>query len=138
MDHLEFTLGLHTLHHRSLRALSKTLDYGDGVVITRLEGKGNGTNDIDISSESEAILLSNSTGRISELVYAQNGSPVNIRIVDPLMVPDAEFELIVNASDSDLEEGDEVNWVLINKTLLEAGEDSLKYIRHFKQKRSMF
>ena len=42
------------------------------------------------------------------------------------MVPDAEFELIVNASDSDLEEGDEVNWVLINKTLLEAGEDSVK------------
>ena len=105
-------------------------NYGDGVVITRHEGKGNGTNDIDISAESEAILLSNSTGRISELVYAQNGSPVNIRIVDPLMVPDAEFELIVNASDSDLEEGDEVNWVLINKTLLEAGEDSVKVYRH--------
>ena len=105
-------------------------NYGDGVVVTRHEGRGTGTNDVDISAESEAILLSNGTGRIQELVYAQNGSPVDIRVVDPLMVPDAEFELIINPEDANLEEGEEVTWTLINKTLQEANEDSLKVYRH--------
>ena len=105
-------------------------NYGDGVVVTRHEGRGTGTNDVDISAESEAILLSNATGRIQELVYAQNGSPVDIRVVDPLMVPDAEFELIINPEDATLEEGEEVTWTLINKTLQEANEDSLKVYRH--------
>lgn len=100
-------------------------DYGDGVVVTRHEGKGNSTNNIDISVESESTLLTNSTGTIQELVYAQHGSPVNIRVVDPLMVPDAEFELVINASDSDLEDADEVYWTLTNKTLLEETGDEV-------------
>lgn len=104
-------------------------NYGDGVVVTRLEGKGNSTNNIDISTESEEALLTSANGKISELVYAQHGSPVNIRVVDPLMVPDAEFELVVNASDSNLEEGSEVYWTLINKTLLVETGDEVASIR---------
>ena len=104
-------------------------DYGDGVVVTRLEGKGNALNSIDISSESEVAILESNSGRINELVYASHGSPVNIRVVDPLKVPNAEFELIVNESDSDLEDADEVYWTLINRTMLDETNDSLKYIR---------
>ena len=70
---------------------------------------------MDISSESEDIILAE--GKIDELVYASHGSPVNIRVVDPLRVPNAEFELIVNESDSDLEDADEVYWTLINLTI---------------------
>ena len=104
--------------------------YGDGVVVTRLEGKGNSTNSMDISSESEDIILAE--GKIDELVYASHGSPVNIRVVDPLRVPNAEFELVVNASDSDLEDADEVYWTLTNLTDLEAATnegDSLKSVK---------
>ena len=129
LDHFEFTLELLTFLHRNLAVLSSTLTYGDGVVVTRLEGKGNALNSIDISSESEVAILESNSGRINELVYASHGSPVNIRVVDPLKVPNAEFELIVNESDSDLEDADEVYWTLINRTMLDETNDSLKYIR---------
>ena len=99
-------------------------NYGDGVIVTRLEGKGNGLNNMDISAESEAEILASGNGRIDELVYAAHGSPVDIRVIDPLRVPNAEFELLVNASDSDLDDADEVYWTLTNKTLLDAGADS--------------
>ena len=108
-------------------------EYGDGVIVTRFEGKGNGDNVIELSSDSETAILESANGRVSELTYSGNGSPVNIRVIDPLRVPDAEFELRVNPSDSDLEDADESYWVLTNKTLLEElleeGEDSLKAIR---------
>jgi hypothetical protein len=103
-------------------------DYGEGVVVTRLEGKGNGLNNMDISVESEEAILASENGRIDELIYASHGSPVDIRVVDPLRVPDAEFELIVNPSDSNLEDANEVYWTLTNRTMLDAGEDSSKAI----------
>ena len=104
-------------------------DYGDGVIVTRFEGKGNGDNVIELSAESETAILESVNGRVAELIYSGSGSPVNIRVIDPLRVPDAEFELRVNPSDSDLEDADESYWVLTNKTLLEETGDSLKAIR---------
>ena len=104
--------------------------YGDGVVVTRLEGKGNGDNVIELSSESETAILESSNGRVSQLTYTGEGSPVNIRVVDPLRVPDADFELRVNSSDSDLEDADESYWILTNRTLLDATGDSAKAIRN--------
>jgi len=104
-------------------------DYGDGVIVTRFEGKGNGDNVIELSAESETAILESVNGRVAELTYSGSGSPVNIRVIDPLRVPDAEFELRVNPSDSDLEDADESYWVLTNKTLLEETGDSLKAIR---------
>ena len=107
---------------------NQNANYGDGVVVTRLEGRGNGQNVVDISSESESAILESSSGRIDELVYASHGSPVNIRVVDPLRVPDAEFELVVNESDSNIEDADEVYWTLTNRTAIDAGEDPTKNI----------
>ena len=104
--------------------------YGDGVIVTRLEGKGNGDNVIELSSESETAILESSNGRVSQLTYTGDGSPVNIRVVDPLRVPDANFELQVNSSDSDLEDADESYWILTNRTLLDATGDSTKAIRN--------
>ena len=105
-------------------------NYGDGVIVTRLEGKGNGLNNMDISEESELALLEPGVVRLNELVYAAGGSPVDIRVVDPLRVPDAEFELLVNASDSDLDDSDEVYWTLTNLTMLDTleGDDTVQAI----------
>ena len=104
--------------------------YGDGVIVTRLEGKGNSDNVIELSSESETAILESANGRVSQLTYSGDGSPVNIRVVDPLRVPDADFELRVNASDSNLEDADESYWILTNRTLLNATNDSTKAIRY--------
>ncbi len=97
--------------------------YGDGVPITRLEGRGNSGNNIDISPESEAIILQNNF--IDELTYIPGRGPVDIKVIDPLNVPAADFELRLAPADSiALSPGDEAFWELTNLTMLNDGDPS--------------
>ncbi len=66
--------------------------YGYGPKITRLEGQGNGGNVLDLTPETEAQIVSNG-GRVDKLVYANGKGPINIRVVDPLNVPNSEFSV---------------------------------------------
>jgi hypothetical protein len=59
--------------------------YGDGVIITRLEGVGNGGNDVELDSASEAKAVAN--GSVDSARYAAAKSPVDIKVVDPVKVP---------------------------------------------------
>jgi hypothetical protein len=92
-------------------------DYGSGIPLTRLEGKGNGLLGLDLTPESElAILGANS---VSELTYAAGRGPVDVRVVDPLRVPAADFDLRVAPDDADLEDAVDAFWTLTNLTMLE-------------------
>ena len=102
--------------------------YGDGMPITRLEGMGNGLNDVALTADSEEALLQSANGKLDSVTYQAGKGPVAVRVVDPLSVPNAEFELRVLGTEGDLEEGTNVNWVLTNLTLLEAGADSSEAI----------
>ena len=102
--------------------------YGDGMPITRLEGMGNGLNDVALTAASELALLQSANGKLDSVTYQAGKGPVAVRVVDPLSVPNAEFELRVLGTEGDLEEGTNVNWVLTNLTLLEAGADSSEAI----------
>ena len=102
--------------------------YGDGMPITRLEGMGNGLNDVALTAASELALLESANGKLDSVTYQAGKGPVAVRVVDPLSVPNAEFELRVLGTEGDLEEGTNVNWVLTNLTLLEAGADSSEAI----------
>ena len=102
--------------------------YGDGMPITRLEGMGNGLNDVALTADSEEALLQSANGKLDTVTYQAGKGPVAVRVVDPLSVPNAEFELRVLGTEGDLEEGTNVNWVLTNLTLLEAGADSSEAI----------
>ena len=102
--------------------------YGDGMPITRLEGMGNGLNDVALTADSELALLQSANGKLDAVTYQAGKGPVAVRVVDPLSVPNAEFELRVLGTEGDLEEGTNVNWVLTNLTLLEAGADSSEAI----------
>jgi len=62
-------------------------DYGSGVVITKLEGKGNGGNDIQMNEMSEKMSLSATEGYQSKQpIYEAGKGPINIKVVDPLKV----------------------------------------------------
>jgi hypothetical protein len=97
--------------------------YGDGMPITRHEGMGNGLNDIALTMESEEELLQDSNGKLDAVTYQAGKGPVSVRVVDPLSVPNAEFELRILGEAGDLEEGTDVDWVLTNLTLLADAND---------------
>ena len=104
--------------------LIQAANYGDGVAMTRLEGMGNGLNDVALTPESEEALVNSSNGKLPEVTYQGGMGPVAVRVVDPLSVPDAEFELRVLGEAGNLGEGEDVEWVLTNLTMLDSAMTS--------------
>ncbi len=97
----------------------ESASYGDGVTLTRISGKGNGTQIIDITRESEKTILADNF--IAELQYERGAGPIAIRVIDPLSVPNAEFELALALGEEDLDpedDADECFWTLTNLTWL--------------------
>jgi len=87
--------------------------FGDGAVITRIDGAGVGGNFLDISDESEAAILDGSfTG---EITYKPGKGPIKIVIYNSLEVKDGEFELTFVDEDLTNDKLDnEVRWKLTN------------------------
>jgi len=88
--------------------------YGSGIQLTKHEGVGNGLNVVDITPESEAQILAEVNA--SEVTYRVGAGPVDVRVVDPLRVPAADFKLRLAYDDADLDDPNTVRWQLINLT----------------------
>jgi len=73
--------------------------YGDQPSLTRTEGWGNGGNFVDLSDQSVTEILSEPFWAKNP-VYNRNAGPVNIKVIDPLSVPEGNFEFRVNTLDS--------------------------------------
>ncbi|MCW3122279.1 MAG: hypothetical protein JWQ38_1771 [Flavipsychrobacter sp.] len=60
-------------------------EFGEGVVITRIEGQGNGGNVIqmDEASENKALLY----GIADSATYLKSQGPINIKVIDPVKIP---------------------------------------------------
>ncbi|MCT4583168.1 MAG: T9SS C-terminal target domain-containing protein [Flavobacteriales bacterium] len=84
--------------------------YGDGPKITRVEGRGNADNVIELTSESEAEIVSSSTPP-KEITYKNGFGPVNIKVIDPLNVQGGDYQLIFIKDNND--ELEEASWVLV-------------------------
>ncbi|MBI1307141.1 MAG: hypothetical protein GC181_11115 [Bacteroidetes bacterium] len=67
--------------------------YGDGPKIVRVEGRGNGGVALELTEESKAEIMKN--GYMDFPEYEIGAGPVNIKIVDPLKVPQGEFKLVL-------------------------------------------
>ena len=97
--------------------------YADGPKLTKLSGRGNGGVFLDLSEETvEEILRAPYIS--NKPMYLGGAGPVNIRVVDPIKVPVADFELYIMDYDSSLNAGERRDslhdattyWYLINKT----------------------
>jgi hypothetical protein len=82
--------------------------YGAGPVIFREEGQGNGGNFLDLTKESIDEIMSKGIGDapVRRISYKGGSGPVNIKVIDPLNVPDADFELRVIPNDTAVVDGD--------------------------------
>ncbi|MCD6019254.1 MAG: hypothetical protein K0S53_2375 [Bacteroidetes bacterium] len=67
--------------------------YGYGPKVTRLEGQGNGGNNLELTQESVNDILNSPTGRQKTITYENGRGPIGIKVVDPLNVPNSEFTL---------------------------------------------
>ena len=73
-------------------------DYGSGVIVTRMEGQGNGGNVVQLDPNSEDSIVSN--GSIGRAVYMQNAGPIDVKVVDPILVPNYNWVLQVNGANT--------------------------------------
>jgi hypothetical protein len=65
--------------------------YGDGVKITRLEGKGNGGMALELTAETVNEILTSADYRSLYPSYEQGEGPIAITVVDPVEVPKGDF-----------------------------------------------
>jgi hypothetical protein len=65
--------------------------YGDMPQITRLEGQGNGGNDLELTAESEAIIVGNYA--MDHPVYKSGKGPIQVQVIDPLRVRSGFYQV---------------------------------------------
>ena len=70
-------------------------DFGSGVTIHKIEGVGNGGNALQLSDESEASAMTAPTYHSVYPTYTSGAGPVNIKVIDPVSVPAADWELYI-------------------------------------------
>lgn len=86
--------------------------YGYEIPLTKLDGWGNGGRWTDVSTESEDAILANN--QISEITYNIGASPIEIKVIDPLNLPQATFELYFNPDGNGAT--DSSSWYIVNLT----------------------
>lgn len=64
--------------------------FGDGPEITKISGLGNSANFLELTESSKEAIINNSG---TDPVYQSGAGPVNVKIVDPLLIPSAKFRL---------------------------------------------
>ena len=67
--------------------------WGQGVSVQRIEGQGNGGNNIDLTPETIQQILSSSDGFADTLNYVKGLDPIGFQVTDPVALKEAEFEL---------------------------------------------
>ena len=85
--------------------------YGDVPMITRIEGQGNGGMFLDMTDESREQILANNV--YNNVQYKNNYGPLNIEVVDPLMVKPFDYtvKFLPNSVSDDV--NDSTMWQLI-------------------------
>ncbi|MFT5723288.1 MAG: hypothetical protein ACI9JN_000397, partial [Bacteroidia bacterium] len=94
--------------------------YGDGPQLVRLEGRGNGGIDLELTEASVDEIMR--SGKIQHPEYEIGRGPVNIKVVDPIKVPKGNYELILREDPTATSSigrlsglvADATDWILIN------------------------
>lgn len=71
-------------------------EYGSGPKLKRIEGQGNGGLNLDLTEETVNEILASPSHRSFNPVYEGGRGPVNVKVIDPLNVPEGEFKLLLN------------------------------------------
>ena len=89
-------------------------------------GRGNGLGEMTLDPTTEAEILNNI--RVSECTYLPGMGPVDVKVVDPLALPAADFELSLESTSAGELAADSMYWQLINLT----SGDTMTSVHSFK------
>jgi hypothetical protein len=67
--------------------------WGQGVVVQRIEGGGNGGNNVQLNATSLSQILNSSNGFADTLNYLIGSDPLSFQVTDPIALKEADFEL---------------------------------------------
>ncbi|NVK63635.1 MAG: T9SS type A sorting domain-containing protein [Flavobacteriales bacterium] len=103
------------------------IEYGSSPRITRLDGHGNGGNDLKLTQASKDFIVAN--GVMDTPTYEYGRGPLNIKVIDPLNVEDGYFECVFKdyAISPTFNAADTASWVInrydkLGGTLLDSVE----------------
>ena len=90
-------------------------EYGSGPKLTRVEGRGNSTNMLELTAESEQAIVEQYTPQ--EVTYENGFGPVQVKVIDPLQVKGGSYGLKILGSGASLNSTawtalDTAQWVL--------------------------
>jgi hypothetical protein len=103
--------------HKPIAGSVLNSQYGSTPIIIREEGRGNGGLEVDFTEETENEIVNNFFSRTPS--YKQNFVPIDLKIIDPLKVPNDNFELRFFPSTTALGVDERMlrsKWALISKT----------------------
>lgn len=66
-------------------------EYGSGPMITRLDGRGNGGINLELTAKSKAEILEKN--QVERIEYMNGAGPINVKVIDPLNVQNADYEV---------------------------------------------
>jgi hypothetical protein len=102
-------------------------EYGDVPSITMIEGKGNGQNAVELSDSTVQEILSKTSApyKADKRTYKKGFSPVQVKVIDPMNVINAQFTLrilpdSVNPKPGFYNPSDSSNWVSATGLLLDS------------------
>ncbi|RLD44240.1 MAG: T9SS C-terminal target domain-containing protein, partial [Bacteroidetes bacterium] len=93
-------------------------DFGSSPMITRLDGRGNGGIDLELTDKSKQDIFNNN--QVEKIEYVNNHGPINVKVIDPLNVSSAEYILKFDAVGS----VNTANWTLYKDGDLIATSDA--------------
>ena len=67
--------------------------YGLSPEVKRISGKGNGGRFVNLTQESINQILASADHKIDQPVYSSYGSPIGVKVIDPVNVPNGDFKL---------------------------------------------
>ncbi len=67
--------------------------YGDGTDLKRIEGQGNGGNNLRLTPETIEKILSSGNSFSDTLQYERGYDPIGFKVTDPISLKEADFEL---------------------------------------------
>lgn len=67
--------------------------FGSRLPVTRIEGQGNGALEIELNEQSVNEVVSASPWRKDQITYKPGLGPIDVKVVDPLKVPNGQFEV---------------------------------------------